>query len=51
MPVWDADGAVVAALSASGPSYRFTAARMEEVVTLIKDAGLEISHRLGHVGS
>jgi len=49
VPVWDADGAVVAALSASGPSYRFTAARMEEVVSLIKDAGLEISHRLGYV--
>ena len=50
VPVWDADGTVVAALSASGPSYRFTSERMDEVVPTIKAAGLEISRRLGFVG-
>lgn len=50
VPVRDARGAVVAALSASGPSYRFTAERMEELAPRIKDAGEEISRRLGHIG-
>jgi DNA-binding IclR family transcriptional regulator len=51
VPVRDAQGTVVAALSASGPSYRFTADRMEELVPRIKDAGEQISRRLGHIGN
>jgi len=51
VPVRDAHGAVVAALSASGPSYRLTADNMEELVPQVKDAGEQISHRLGYVGS
>ena len=50
VPVRDARGSVVAALSASGPSYRFTAERMEELVPRVKGAGEEISRRLGHIG-
>ena len=49
VPLLAADGTVVAALSASGPSYRFTEARMEKLVPTVKEAGLEISHRLGYV--
>jgi DNA-binding IclR family transcriptional regulator len=51
VPVRDAQGSVVAALSASGPSYRFTSDRMEELVPRMKEAGLKISRRLGHVGT
>lgn len=51
VPVRGAQGSVVAALSASGPSYRFTLDRMEELVPQIKDAGEQVSRRLGHVGS
>jgi DNA-binding IclR family transcriptional regulator len=51
VPVWDAHGAVVAALSASGPSYRFTSDRMEGLVPRMKDAAEQISQRLGYVGN
>jgi DNA-binding IclR family transcriptional regulator len=51
VPVRDAQGSVVAALSASGPSYRFTRDRMEELVPRIQEAGAQISRRLGHIGS
>ena len=51
VPVRDAQGTVVAALSASGPSYRFTPHRIAELVPEIKDAGAQVSRRLGHVGS
>jgi DNA-binding IclR family transcriptional regulator len=49
-PIRDADGVVVGAVSASGPSYRFTHERMEELVPVIQKAGAEISFRLGYVG-
>jgi len=51
VPVLDADGTVVAALSASGPSYRFTPGRIETLVPTMKEAGVQVSHRLGFVGS
>jgi DNA-binding IclR family transcriptional regulator len=51
VPVRDAQGSVVAALSASGPSYRFTLDRMEELVPSVQDAGEQISRRLGHIGN
>jgi len=50
VPVRDAQGSVVAALSASGPSYRFTLDRMEELVPTMTQAGEQLSRRLGHVG-
>ena len=51
VPILDADGTVVAALSASGPSYRFTPSRIEELIPTMKEAGVQVSHRLGYVGS
>lgn len=50
VPVRGADGDVVAALSASGPDYRFTRDRIDEVVDRVRAAGTELSHRLGHLG-
>ncbi|MEN3304962.1 MAG: hypothetical protein V7603_1164 [Micromonosporaceae bacterium] len=49
-PVRAHHGEVVAAVSASGPAYRFTAARMEEVASVLVAGADEISHRLGHLG-
>lgn len=45
-PVRDRAG-VVAALSVSGPSYRLTVARTEEVVPALRDAAAQISRRMG----
>ena len=46
-PVRDGSGAVVAAVSVSGPSYRLAPERMAELGQLVIDAGERISHRLG----
>jgi len=48
-PVRDHTGAVIAALSVSGPVYRFTADRMREVTPEVIAAAAAISHRLGHL--
>lgn len=50
-PIYSYDGAIVAALSASGPSYRLTEDRLGEVARAVGDAAAEISTRLGHFGS
>ena len=50
VPVRDASDAVVAALSASGPSYRFTVERMTDLAPRMQEAGRELSRRLGHLG-
>lgn len=42
------DGAVVAALSASGPSYRFSRKRMREVIGAMTTAAKELSGQLGY---
>ena len=47
-PVRDAGGRVVAAISVSGPVYRFDAARMAEVAPAVVAAGAELSRRLGY---
>lgn len=47
VPVRDHTGAVVGALSASGPAYRFDKARIEAVAGDLKAAGDRISQRLG----
>jgi IclR family transcriptional regulator, acetate operon repressor len=47
--VHSADGAVVAALSASGPSYRFSRERMREVVGAMTTAARELSAQLGYL--
>ena len=50
-PVRDRFGTVVAAVSVSGPSYRFTPARMDEVVPTLSAGAAEISRRMGFAGA
>ena len=47
-PVRDAGGHVVAAISVSGPVYRFDAARMAEVAPAVVAAAADLSRRLGY---
>lgn len=49
-PIRDRDGEVTAALSASGPSYRFTEERMRELAPVLVKGAEEISHRMGYLG-
>ncbi|WP_340536995.1 IclR family transcriptional regulator [Nocardioides sp. GXZ039] len=46
-PIRNTQGDVVASISVSGPSFRLTAARVEEAIRLVRDAAMEASHRLG----
>ncbi|WP_033340322.1 IclR family transcriptional regulator [Catenuloplanes japonicus] len=48
-PVRDHEGAVVAAISTSGPSYRLTADRFPAVAARVLAAAREVSVRLGHL--
>ena len=48
-PVRDAGGTVVAAVSVSGPAYRLTPRRIRDCGRLVRDAGSDISRRLGFV--
>jgi DNA-binding IclR family transcriptional regulator len=50
VPVRDHTGAVVAALSASGPAYRLDKASIERLATDLKAAAARISHRMGYLG-
>ncbi|NUR86847.1 MAG: IclR family transcriptional regulator [Nonomuraea sp.] len=47
-PIRGADGAVVAAVSASGPSYRLTTERLPEVAEVLVEGAREISQRIGY---
>jgi DNA-binding IclR family transcriptional regulator len=49
-PVRNRDGEVIAALSASGPSYRFTEERLHELSPVLLKGAAEISHRMGFLG-
>ena len=49
-PVRDRLGAVTAAVSVSGPSYRLTPERMDAVVPALRAGAAEISRRMGHAG-
>jgi DNA-binding IclR family transcriptional regulator len=49
-PIRSRDGEVIAALSASGPAYRFTEERIHELAPLLVKGAQEISHRMGHLG-
>jgi IclR family transcriptional regulator, acetate operon repressor len=49
-PVRGRDGAVVAAVSVSGPSYRLTADRIPGVAAAVVAAAVEIGERLGWFG-
>ena len=46
-PIRSFGGEVVAAVSVSGPAYRFSAERMRELVPVLVKGAAEISHRLG----
>lgn len=48
-PVFTADGRVVAALSASGPSFRLTEPRLREIAPAVRTAARSVSDRLGHL--
>ena len=50
VPVRDHTGAVVGAVSASGPAYRLDKARIESVAADLKEAGARISQRMGWLG-
>jgi DNA-binding IclR family transcriptional regulator len=50
-PVRDRFGAVTAAVSVSGPSYRFTAERMDAAVPALLAGAAEISRRMGFAGA
>jgi len=50
VPVRDHTGAVVGALSVSGPAYRFDKARIEEIADDLKAGGARISQRMGWLG-
>ncbi|MDX3639862.1 IclR family transcriptional regulator [Streptomyces sp. MB09-02B] len=49
-PVRNRDGEVIAALSASGPAYRFTEERLHELSPVLLKGAAEISHRMGYLG-
>jgi DNA-binding IclR family transcriptional regulator len=46
-PVRDSGGGVIAAVSVSGPAYRFTRGRIPEVGGLVRKAGADIARRMG----
>jgi DNA-binding IclR family transcriptional regulator len=50
-PIRGHDGTVVAAVSASGPSYRLDAGRFPTVAAAVKAGAAEISVRIGYLGS
>jgi DNA-binding IclR family transcriptional regulator len=49
-PIRSHDGEVIAALSASGPAYRFTEERLHELAPALLKGAQEISHRMGYLG-
>ncbi|MET7656118.1 MULTISPECIES: IclR family transcriptional regulator [unclassified Streptomyces] len=49
-PIRSRDGDVIAALSASGPAYRFTEDRIHEIAPVLISGADEISHRMGYLG-
>lgn len=48
VPVRGEDGTVLAALSASGPSYRVSSDRINEILPDLEQAGRELSRRMGY---
>lgn len=48
-PIRDAQGNVVAGLTVSGPTYRFTPARVRAMIPVVVEAAAAISRRLGFV--
>ncbi|TDD30479.1 IclR family transcriptional regulator [Kribbella turkmenica] len=50
VPIRDHTGAVVAAMSASGPTFRYDRARIKDTEADLRLAGSRISHRMGWLG-
>lgn len=50
VPIRDHTGTVIAALSASGPAFRFDDAEIKRTADALRDTGLRISHRMGWLG-
>ncbi|HZJ05699.1 MAG TPA: IclR family transcriptional regulator [Nocardioidaceae bacterium] len=46
-PIRDVEGEVTASLSLSGPTFRLTSGRVQELLPLLLDAAAEVSRRLG----
>lgn len=46
-PIRNAHGDVVGSMSVSGPTFRLTSERVDEVVGQLVEAAVEVSHRLG----
>jgi DNA-binding IclR family transcriptional regulator len=46
-PIRSAHGDIIASMSISGPTYRLTEEKLEEVVPMLVAAATEVSHRLG----
>ena len=49
-PIRNREGTVIAAVSASGPSYRLTEERLHELAPVLCKGADEISHRMGYLG-
>ncbi|WP_435199095.1 IclR family transcriptional regulator [Janibacter sp. GS2] len=47
-PIRGHDGAVIAALSAAGPTYRLSPERLPQVATTVRAAAEEVSAKMGH---
>lgn len=50
VPIRDHTGAVIAAVSASGPAFRFDDAEIKRTADALRDTGARISRRLGWLG-
>jgi len=46
-PIRNAHGDIIASMSISGPSFRLTTQRLDQVVPMLVAAATEVSHRLG----
>jgi DNA-binding IclR family transcriptional regulator len=49
VPIFNHVGAVIGAVSVSGPIFRFDPETMPELIELLKEGGLEISARMGYM--
>ncbi|OLT40096.1 IclR family transcriptional regulator [Saccharomonospora sp. CUA-673] len=48
VPIYGDEGSVIAAMSASGPSYRLSRQRIRQIIGPMRDAAMELSAQLGH---
>ena len=48
VPVYNHQGAVIGALSISGPAFRFEPEKIPGLLETLKDAGLKVSANMGY---